>query len=126
MFCFKPSILAAVVLSTATVNALTGQGSYIDNNLKTTYFTPNSSIGACGVALDSQTDLSVALSSDQFGDGAHCGGTIKVQYNAKTAEATVVDRCVACSEADLDLSPAAFQTLASLDDEVIEVTWDYE
>ncbi|KAK0203204.1 hypothetical protein DFS33DRAFT_1345763 [Desarmillaria ectypa] len=80
---FKQSILAAVALSIVTINALTRQA---------TYFTPDSSMGACSVALDSQTN-SVALASDDFGDGTHCGETIYVQYNANTVSATVIDEC---------------------------------
>ena len=44
----------------------------------------------------------------------------------KFVDATVVDLCPGCASGSIDLSPGAFQQLASLDAGRIQVTWDFE
>ncbi|KZT20523.1 hypothetical protein NEOLEDRAFT_1122554, partial [Neolentinus lepideus HHB14362 ss-1] len=88
-----------------------------------TYFYPGQ--GACG-AVSKSSDLIVALSTAQYNGGSHCYQHIGVHYNGQFVDATVVDECPGCGPNDIDLSPAAFQRLASLDQGRIQVTWDYE
>ncbi|KAI0092377.1 loosenin [Irpex rosettiformis] len=95
-----------------------------------TFFTP--SIGACGKQSTS-SDHIVAVSSQFFnsfpGAGANpnknpiCGKTLTVHFKGKSTKVTVVDSCPGCGLLDLDLSPAAFNDLASPDLGRIQVTW---
>ncbi len=41
-------------------------------------------------------------------------------------DATIGDLCPGCSSGSIDLSPSAFQQLASLDAGRIQVSWDFE
>jgi hypothetical protein len=43
----------------------------------------------------------------------------------RTVQATVEDTCPGCGQGSIDLTPAAFQQLASLDAGRIQVTWNF-
>ncbi|KDQ49713.1 hypothetical protein JAAARDRAFT_143030, partial [Jaapia argillacea MUCL 33604] len=81
--------------------------------------------GACG-AYSAATDYVVALSVDQFAGGANCYEHIGVWYGENFVDVTIVDECEGCDEYDLDLSPSAFEQLASLDTGEISAGWYYE
>ncbi|KAK0457326.1 RlpA-like double-psi beta-barrel-protein domain-containing protein-containing protein [Desarmillaria tabescens] len=116
MFSPRQSVLAIVALSISVVSAFTGPATFYD---------PNGLIGACGNPLQN-SDLIVALSISQYAGGAHCGTQISVSYAGNSVSATVADECPTCAGDGIDLSPAAFQQLASLDAGEIQVTWDFE
>ncbi|KAF4612062.1 hypothetical protein D9613_003619 [Agrocybe pediades] len=87
-----------------------------------TYY--HTGLGNCG-AWSKDTDFIVALSTQEYNNGAHCWQHIKVHYQGKTIDATVVDSCPGCSQYSIDLSPSAFQALAPLDAGRIQVDWNY-
>ncbi|KAI1212591.1 barwin-like endoglucanase [Annulohypoxylon truncatum] len=93
-----------------------------------TYYTPG--LGACG-KYNTESDHIVALAPAQYGydanpnNAAVCGKTIKISYGGKTATATVVDKCPECASGSIDVSPAVFKELASLDKGRVKVTWSY-
>ncbi|KAH8730051.1 hypothetical protein GQ44DRAFT_554808, partial [Phaeosphaeriaceae sp. PMI808] len=77
--------------------------------------------GACGSSLK-DTDMIVALAKPTWGESTHdvmtgesnnpwCGQKIRMKYNGRTADATIVDLCPGCKGADVDLSPAAWKAL---------------
>ncbi|KAI0131524.1 RlpA-like double-psi beta-barrel-protein domain-containing protein-containing protein [Daldinia grandis] len=92
-----------------------------------TYYEP--SLGACGVQSNSDEDI-VSVSHiifDAASQGTNpntnplCGMKIRVMRDFveadmgnRSVDVTVVDRCVSCAAADLDLSPAVFEQLALL------------
>ncbi|KAF8181052.1 RlpA-like double-psi beta-barrel-protein domain-containing protein-containing protein [Pholiota molesta] len=84
----------------------------------------NTGLGSCGVT-NSDSDFVVALSTADAANGQHCGQQIQVQYQGRTVQATVEDTCPGCSQGSIDLTPAAFQQLASLDAGRIQVTWNF-
>ncbi|KAK0497531.1 riboflavine-aldehyde-forming enzyme [Armillaria luteobubalina] len=116
MFSLKQSVIAALALSIGMVNALTGDA---------TWYTPNGGYGACGTPLQN-SDHIVALSSNQYAGGVHCGKHISVNYNGKSVDATIGDLCPGCGTNGIDLSSSAFQVLAPLDVGRMQVTWNYE
>ncbi|KAJ4471513.1 barwin-like endoglucanase [Lentinula aciculospora] len=92
-------------------------------------------LGACGV-INNNAQSIAAVSAELFdsypgaipGDTNHnpiCNKEIIVLYEGKSVAVTVTDRCEGCAEFDLDLSPAAFETLAELAVGRMEVTWEY-
>ncbi|KAL5518822.1 DAG7 [Sanghuangporus vaninii] len=94
------------------VGTQTGQGTYYDIGL-----------GACGIT-NSGDDRIAAVSHllfDQFpgydevnpNSNPVCGKSITATYQGKSTTVTVTDRCVGCSETDLDFSPRAFEDLAN-------------
>ncbi|KAI1142001.1 RlpA-like double-psi beta-barrel-protein domain-containing protein-containing protein [Hypoxylon sp. FL0543] len=84
-----------------------------------TYYTPG--LGACGIT-NSESDAVVAMSPAQYG---HCGQSIKISYNGKTATAKVVDKCPGCAGNSIDVSPTIFQQLADLSLGRVQVTWEW-
>ena len=55
-----------------------------------------------------------------------CGRKIRASYGGKTITVTVADRCAGCPGLnDLDLSPAAFQSLATMDVGRIKGSWEW-
>ncbi|CAL1698871.1 unnamed protein product [Somion occarium] len=114
---FRSTLTAIVLAATyfGTASAFTGDA---------TWFHPG--LGACG-AVSVDSDLVVALSPSQYANGAHCFQHILVQVNGKSVDATVVDLCPGCASGSIDLSPSAFQRLASLDvGRIHNVNWNFE
>ncbi|RPD54027.1 hypothetical protein L227DRAFT_589083 [Lentinus tigrinus ALCF2SS1-6] len=91
----------------------------------TTYYDPNDGLGACDAPLQN-TDFIVALSADQYANGANCWRHIGINYQSQFIDATIGDMCPGCNSGSIDLSPVAFETLATLDAGRIQVTWDFE
>ncbi|QRW27693.1 ribosomal L27 protein [Rhizoctonia solani] len=60
-----------------------------------------------------------------YNNGKMCGKTITVKNtkNGKSTTAKVVDLCPSCGSSNIDLSPAAFKKLGSLDTGVLSVSW---
>lgn len=95
--------LAAPVDSSQSTNDLVSRA---DGSI--TYFNPG--LGACGIT-NSDNDLITAVSAALYDSQKPCGRNIRVTYQGRSVVVQVVDRCVGCAYNDLDLSPAAFQTV---------------
>jgi len=70
----------------------------------------------------------VAIPSDLYNDGSHCGHQIYITNLATgiTQNATAADSCPSCPGGDIDMSPALFQSLgADLSVGELTVTWDF-
>ncbi|KAI5257109.1 hypothetical protein E4T42_01129 [Aureobasidium subglaciale] len=94
-------------------------------------------LGSCGI--DSTSDEAiVAISHTIFDDPQYatanpnlnplCGKTVSIKgKDGSTYKAKVVDRCVGCAAADLDLSEGFFNTVTSHGDgRVPEMSWSWE
>ncbi|MFB0627736.1 RlpA-like double-psi beta-barrel domain-containing protein [Streptomyces sp. AB3(2024)] len=91
------------------------------------FFHNNGVAGACGQNI-SDSDFVVALDPTMFGTGnpaPHCGKKVIVTYKGKSIVATVLDASPTAQRRGLDLTPAAFTTLAPLDQGTINVTWRF-
>ncbi|BFZ57431.1 hypothetical protein PYCC9005_004483 [Savitreella phatthalungensis] len=88
---------------------------------------------ACGQTyLDSDAVAAISYKLfDQNGtpnpnNNPHCGAKIRVFRGGKHVDVTVVDRCAGCEGAyDVDLSPSAFDQIASEIEGRVPVTWSY-
>jgi len=98
-----------------------------------TWYNPSVGIGACG-RRNSDSELVVALNAPQFdpqtpggnpNNNRLCGRRVRLNFQGRSADATIVDRCPGCRNGDLDLSPALFQRFASLGTGRIRGTWDF-
>jgi len=92
-----------------------------------TWFTPG--LGHCGYT-DSENDP-IAAMSEQFYDqngGSNCNQWIAIKNtkSGKTTYAKMRDSCPGCGRYDLDLSPAAFKQLGSLDTGVLPISWHFQ
>jgi len=90
------------------------------SNAKFTYY--NAGLGACG-QTNTDSDYIVAMSPVHWVDRNPCGEVITISYNGKSAQATVVDKCMGCTPEELDLTPALFQHFSSLDPGKIFGDW---
>ncbi|KAL1741307.1 RlpA-like double-psi beta-barrel-protein domain-containing protein-containing protein [Schizophyllum fasciatum] len=95
------------------------------NGAATWYYTETGNAGACG-AYSKNTDPVVALPPSQWANGAHCWQHIGIWYGNRWVDATVVDLCPSCEGNHIDLSPGAFNQLASPDTGLIQVYWNWE
>ncbi|KAG6358953.1 hypothetical protein INS49_012473 [Diaporthe citri] len=86
-----------------------------------TYFYPG--LGACG-QTNNNNDAVAAVSPAVYASGGACGKTATIHYNGKSTTVKVVDLCPGCSTGSIDVSPTAFQKLASLDAGRVQVTWE--
>ncbi|KAI4524010.1 Non-catalytic module family EXPN protein [Schizophyllum commune Tattone D] len=91
-----------------------------------TWYTPG--LGNCG-NYDTESDMVIAISKDRYdaNNGGNCNQWIKIKNtaNGKMATGQVRDSCPGCGYDDLDLSPALFQALGSLDDGVLQSSWHF-
>ncbi|KIJ38749.1 hypothetical protein M422DRAFT_69007 [Sphaerobolus stellatus SS14] len=86
-------------------------------------------LGACG-NTNTDSDAITAISAslfDSMGSAAVCGRQISLTtQDGHSVTVTVEDRCTGCAEFDLDLTPSAFQQLASLDVGRLQgVSWSF-
>lgn len=93
------------------------------------FFSANGVPGACGQAIR-DSDFVVALDHRMFGSGSsespQCGRKVVVTHNGKSITATVLDASPSTSDMyGLDLTPGAYEALASLDQGTIDVTWRF-
>lgn len=99
-----------------------------------TYYNTAGGKGACGQPLQ-DSEAICALSTtlyDQYTTGGNpndnslCGKKIQITMgDGSTAEVTVADRCEACAEWDLDLTPTTFQSIVTggLDEGRTTASW---
>ncbi|KAJ7859435.1 RlpA-like double-psi beta-barrel-protein domain-containing protein-containing protein [Mycena leptocephala] len=92
------------------------------------YYTPNGGTGACGTVLQN-SDFIVALGSDHWDSGSHCGKIMTVQRNGGSISVTVADLCPGCvglhGSNSIDLSQGAMAALDSnwFNDGITTVQW---
>lgn len=95
------TMLSLVVVATAKVGEMT-------------YYDPGTGNQvACG-GFYTPSDRIAALGASDFDGRGVCGKTATVSYQGKTTTVRVVDRCEACKDGDIDVTPTAFQELADL------------
>lgn len=96
-----------------------------------TYYSPG--LGACG-RTNGPNDPVVALSHGLFdpqtpngnpNNNPLCGRRIRITRNGKSVTVTVRDRCAGCQTNDLDVSPSAFQKVATLSEGRVRVQWEW-
>ncbi|XP_055351844.1 papain inhibitor-like [Paramacrobiotus metropolitanus] len=98
---------------------------------KATFYTPSTKAkGACG-KFNTAKDMVVAISQAQYGKHSNpnnapvCSKCALVKAAGKQVKVRVVDVCWGCASGSIDLSPVAFEKLASKDLGHIQVTWNY-
>ncbi|KAH7103657.1 Non-catalytic module family EXPN protein [Auriculariales sp. MPI-PUGE-AT-0066] len=82
----------------------------------------NVGLGSCG-KTDNDNDFIVALNPGKT--RGHCDRWIHVKKGNKEVYAKVRDTCPSCAPAAIDLSPAAFKKLGTLDAGVLNITWTF-
>ncbi|GAW25121.1 putative riboflavin-aldehyde forming enzyme [Rosellinia necatrix] len=110
----KAMIIAAVAAFATSVAAKTGD---------MTWFHPG--LGACG-RTDNDGSPVVALNSADYANGANCGRWITIQGNGRQTAAQVVDLCPGCGTNGIDVAPAIFDDIASLDVGRTQVNWFFQ
>lgn len=85
----------------------------------------NTGLGACG-QTNTNSDLVAAVSHSLYDREHPCGRNIRIDYQGKSLVVAVVDRCEACAEDDIDLSPTAFErVIGPLGDGRVSGSWDW-
>ncbi|KAJ7866802.1 RlpA-like double-psi beta-barrel-protein domain-containing protein-containing protein [Mycena olivaceomarginata] len=92
------------------------------------YYNPAGGFGACGTVLQ-DSDFIVALGTDHWDGGSHCGQTMRVQRNGGSISVIVADLCPGCvglhGANSIDLSQGAMAALDSnfINDGITTVQW---
>ncbi|KAF8580870.1 hypothetical protein K439DRAFT_1619450 [Ramaria rubella] len=92
-----------------------------------TFFFQNGVAGACGT-VHSDSDKIVALQTDTYGNGEHCGKQIMIKdpSTGHTAFATVADECPTCNNKQcIDMSQGLFDEFATAADGEFNVEWGF-
>ncbi|KZT00347.1 uncharacterized protein LAESUDRAFT_718208 [Laetiporus sulphureus 93-53] len=92
-------------------------------NARMTFYNADG-IGSCNKPI-TNTEFIVALDSALYDGGAHCEESITIEYNGKSAVATIADECVGCPSGGLDLSVSLFEYFASLEVGLFYADWYY-
>ncbi|KAF9005436.1 Non-catalytic module family EXPN protein, partial [Cyathus striatus] len=125
------ALFASVLVSLASpVPVADGQLVDIEKRLtrtgRGTWFIPG--LGNCG-QVNTQSDLIVAIGKGLYdrNGGSNCDQYVQIvnTSNGKSVYAKTRDSCPSCSDNDLDMSPATFQKLASLDVGVLKISWHF-
>ncbi|BGP12448.1 hypothetical protein JCM10213v2_000365 [Rhodosporidiobolus nylandii] len=117
---------AAATKAASNYKSSSSSGSSGSYSGTATYFYQNGVAGACGT-VHSDSDYIIALQTSMYSGGSNCGRTVSINGNGKTITAKVADECPTCvSSGSIDLSEAAFKSLAGLDAGVVSVTWDFQ
>ncbi|KAI9457800.1 RlpA-like double-psi beta-barrel-protein domain-containing protein-containing protein [Lactarius psammicola] len=98
-----------------------------DFSARLTFYDIDVGLTACGGRYPASAFV-VALNGAMFGSGypgPHCGKTIILTANGKTASATVVDMCPGCPYGGLDLTRGLFGFFADLGVGVLQGSWHY-
>ncbi|MFC7011581.1 cysteine/serine endopeptidase inhibitor, partial [Streptomyces viridiviolaceus] len=112
----------ALADNSVTTETLSGQMTYYNDK----------GTGACGTAVDASTEDLVAVSrawwtSEDPNQDKLCDGvSVEVTYNGKSITVPVKDMCPSCDAGHLDLSQAAFEKLAPLEEGLVKgITWKF-
>ncbi|KIJ48868.1 hypothetical protein M422DRAFT_247233 [Sphaerobolus stellatus SS14] len=92
-----------------------------------TFFFQNGVPGACGT-VHQDSDLIVALQTEQYANGVQCGRTITITDTdtGKTAVGTVADECPTCDgSGSIDLSVGLFEVFAPTSQGVFPISWHF-
>ncbi|KAJ4486238.1 RlpA-like double-psi beta-barrel-protein domain-containing protein-containing protein [Lentinula aciculospora] len=103
------------------------------NSGEATYYATG--LGACGIT-NNDSQFIAAVSEKLFdiypgyddvnpNSNPVCNRQISLTYQSTTITVTVTDRCTACAETDLDLSPSAFSALADQSLGRINMSWHW-
>lgn len=79
-------------------------------------------LGSCG-STNSDSQMVAALSGSLMGSKSYCGKSVTIKGPSGSVTVKVVDTCPGCAKGDVDLSPSAFQKIASLDAGRVPITW---
>ncbi|KAK0711876.1 RlpA-like double-psi beta-barrel-protein domain-containing protein-containing protein, partial [Lasiosphaeris hirsuta] len=86
-----------------------------------TFYDPGSEIGACGKRYSSNQHIA-ALDPTLF-TSARCFKSVRVSYNGKSVDVTIVSVSYGIPSNGLDLSRSAFKELAPLALGMFNATW---
>ncbi|KAL7749425.1 hypothetical protein RI367_005296 [Sorochytrium milnesiophthora] len=95
-----------------------------------TWYNPSVGTGACGW-FNADTELVAAMNAPQYGsygnpnDSAVCGKCAHVCGPNGCVTVKIVDRCPPCIQGSLDLSPAAFASIADPTLGRIHINWNF-
>ena len=84
---------------------------------------------SCSSDKYSNSDFIVAIASQEYDGGAHCGKQVEIKdsQTGNVATATVVDQCMSCSDGQLDLTPDLWKSLhgSNTDAGVFDISWKF-
>ncbi|CAO3598995.1 unnamed protein product [Absidia cylindrospora] len=94
---------------------------------KGTYYDVETRKSSCGFKA-SNKDMVAALNSKQFGgkskNNKNCGKEVEVTGpSGNKVKVKLIDGCDTCGEGDIDLSPAAFESIGSFSHGSISIKW---
>ncbi|GFP54323.1 allergen Asp f 7 homolog [Trichoderma asperellum] len=125
MVSFITITISALCMALATSAAPTEAGvqAAASNTGDITWY--NTGLGACG-QTNNDGQLVAAVSHSLYDREHPCGRKIRINYQGRSLVVTVVDRCQACAEDDVDLSPTAFENvIGPLGIGRVTASWDW-
>jgi hypothetical protein len=81
------------------------------------------SLPNCSYPSPPADGLFVALSPDEYGNAAACGGYLEVHGPDGSVRVEVIDQCPGCGDGHIDLSETAFSAIAPLNAGLVDVTY---
>lgn len=93
----------------------------------------NGALGACGEPMNPE-DITVALAQPAWGASTYdtmtgkatnkwCGQKIRIEYNGKSVDATIMDMCPGCAGHDIDLSDGAWAAIGMTEWTRVKGSW---
>ncbi|KAG2234232.1 RlpA-like double-psi beta-barrel-protein domain-containing protein-containing protein [Thamnidium elegans] len=79
-------------------------------------------LGSCG-STNSDSEMVAALSGSIMKSKENCGKSVTIKGPSGSVTVKVVDTCPGCAKSDVDMSPAAFKKIASLNAGRVPISW---
>ncbi|KHO00434.1 Rare lipoprotein A (RlpA)-like protein [Metarhizium album ARSEF 1941] len=128
MYLVTKAVSAVVALALAATAAPAAEGEHMNHLAARTtgdftyYYT---GLGACGWT-NYDGEMVAAVGHGLYDRTRPCGRWIRIHYGGRSAEVKVVDRCEACNDDALDLSPTAFkQVVGDLGPGRVQGGWEF-
>ncbi|GAA5852318.1 hypothetical protein JCM9279_002501 [Rhodotorula babjevae] len=121
-----PTSMATTTTTTTTTSAPQPTSPVYKGGFATFYY-QNGNPGNCGWYLQ-DTDYIVALPTKTYANGAYCGKYVRVTRpsTGKSVVAMVADSCPTCyNNESIDMSYVAFTSIATEEEGMVAVTWQF-
>lgn len=79
--------------------------------------------GVTACAIAPHTGLTAAISDEDYDGSIHCGECLEVAGPERSVIVRITDRCPACANGGVDLSPQAFNAIADPEQGRVDISW---
>jgi expansin (peptidoglycan-binding protein) len=119
------SLIFIFAFASMSVFAAPDDGSTVHTGQATYYAATGGGNCSFDAVADASEILVGAMNELDYDNSTVCGSFVHITGPEGEVTAMIVDRCPECPEGNIDLSPAAFETIAPLAMGLIDISWTF-